>query len=523
MIQQEIATCENTHNHNTNNESPFLPTRLLAVGDDNGVQPHLVITDYRLKRRAPRYATLSYCWGPPEDAKAQSRTRAHNIEQRKAGFSLHSVTNVIRDAIVVARTLSIPYLWVDSLCIIQGDRQDWERESSTIKDVYRHAHLTICAASSPSCQEGFIQRKPKSITVQFESKVNPTIQGTFNIRVIGPATPCPYIDKGLDTTYDELSNIETRWGNRAWTFQEATLSVRKLTFCGSQLYYSCPDRVTCDTGIPQFPGCLETGLTRLPSDSRGIFQIWSDIVIEYADLDLCYETDRLPAISGIARMMGCGPEDYFAGIFKRFLAFGLCWVRGSTINSMNTTRSVVTNLHQTGTVPSWSWAARKQAVDIPVSPWDGRDETAGITAWTVPLGLDLFGEVKDGLVIVQGRLLPLPSNIMRGSSSPTRLHAPFEGSAFDYWGVFNNNERIAWVFLDWHMTGVEESGDDLFMLLLVSHLGVARGSRRERLGYGIVLHRSQMPTKYIRVGGFRTTRKGFALFRGLSIESVQIV
>ncbi|CCT73861.1 related to tol protein [Fusarium fujikuroi IMI 58289] len=522
MIQQEIAHCEDTHDHNVNNVSGFLPTRLIAVGTDKGVQPHLVITDYRLRRRTPRYATLSYCWGPPDDAKVQSRTRAHNIEQRKAGFPLDSLTHVIRDAIVVARTLSIPYLWVDSLCIIQGDRLDWERESSTIKDVYRYAYLTICVASSPSCQVGFIHRVPKSITVQFASKVNPTIQGTFNIRLSGLANPSFYIDKGIDKTFDELFNIETRWSQRAWTFQEAMLSVRKLTFCGSQLYYSCPDRATCEAGSPEDPGHLETGLTHFPSDARGRFQSWYEIVTKYAALDLCYETDRLPAISGIARMMGYGPEDYLAGIFKQFLAFGLCWRRGSSISSMQTTRSAVINLHQISTVPSWSWAARKQAVDMMASPWDGRDETAGITAWTVPKGLDLFGEVRDSLAVVQGKLLPLPSNIIRGSSSPTRIHAPFEGSEFDYWSVFEKDQRVAWVFLDWHMTGIQQSGDELFMLLLTSDLSVS-GRPRQRLGCGIVLSPSQIPAKYIRVGGFRTTSKGFALFRGVNIETVQIV
>ena len=143
MIEQEIAHFEDTHDHNVNNVSGFLPTCLITVGADSGVHPHLVITDYWLKRRAPRYAALSYCWGPLDDAKAQSRTRVHNIEQRKSGSPLDSLTNVILDAIVVARTLSIPYIWVDSLCIIQGDRSDWERDSSTIKDVYRHAYLPI--------------------------------------------------------------------------------------------------------------------------------------------------------------------------------------------------------------------------------------------------------------------------------------------------------------------------------------------------------------------------------------------
>jgi len=32
-----------------------------------------------------------------------------------------------RDAVTIAHHLNIRYLWIDSMCIIQGDRDDWEK------------------------------------------------------------------------------------------------------------------------------------------------------------------------------------------------------------------------------------------------------------------------------------------------------------------------------------------------------------------------------------------------------------
>ncbi|KAG4433188.1 hypothetical protein IFR05_011323 [Cadophora sp. M221] len=55
------------------------------------------------------------------------------------------------DAIEVAKRLGLRYLWIDSVCIIQDDEEDWERESSKMADVYQNSYITIaatCAADS---------------------------------------------------------------------------------------------------------------------------------------------------------------------------------------------------------------------------------------------------------------------------------------------------------------------------------------------------------------------------------------
>lgn len=266
LIQQELDQSQRYHRHNVDNSNNFLPTRLIDVGDDiRGISPRLVVTDYRLRRRAPRYAALSYCWGSPSDSATQFKTEKETFKDRITGFPLHSMKKVMRDAIVVAKTLSILYLWIDAVCIIQDDQTDWEKESSTMRDIYRYAYVTICTPASASCNMGFLERRRKAISVPFESKICPTVQGSFNLRASGLASPAPYIDEGLDFTFEEMFIPEAKWSKRAWTFQESMLSVRKLYFGSLQLSYSCQDHTRSDTGSSGLPGFGEQGMPHLPN------------------------------------------------------------------------------------------------------------------------------------------------------------------------------------------------------------------------------------------------------------------
>lgn len=104
-----------------------------------------------------RYAALSYCWGPSEDAQLQSKTTKETHVRHLESLDFESLSPVLKDAVKVTRNLSIPYLWVDSLCILQDDISDWERQCRQMNDIYGKACITLIAASSSTCQEGFLQ------------------------------------------------------------------------------------------------------------------------------------------------------------------------------------------------------------------------------------------------------------------------------------------------------------------------------------------------------------------------------
>jgi Heterokaryon incompatibility protein (HET) len=63
------------------------------------------------------------------------------------------------DAIVVTKALGLRYLWIDSLCIIQDDEDDWLAESKTMGTLYERAVVTLAASTAPDSTHGlFLER-----------------------------------------------------------------------------------------------------------------------------------------------------------------------------------------------------------------------------------------------------------------------------------------------------------------------------------------------------------------------------
>jgi hypothetical protein len=51
---------------------------------------------------------------------------------------------------MVCRWLGVQYLWIESLCIIQDDENDWEEEASRMDAIYENAFFTIAAHGESS-------------------------------------------------------------------------------------------------------------------------------------------------------------------------------------------------------------------------------------------------------------------------------------------------------------------------------------------------------------------------------------
>jgi hypothetical protein len=58
--------------------------------------------------------------------------------------------------------MDLTYLWIDSFCIVQNDREDWQLESAKIASIYENSTMTIAATkSSESTQGCFTELDPK--------------------------------------------------------------------------------------------------------------------------------------------------------------------------------------------------------------------------------------------------------------------------------------------------------------------------------------------------------------------------
>jgi hypothetical protein len=130
-----------------------------------------------------------------------------------------------RDAIEVARRLQIRFQWIDSLCIIQDSRADWEEEAVKMVDVYRYSFCTLAAVGAAECDGGlFMQRNENLVQPEAFAIDRPW----FNARYIA-IDPSSWLE---DYHISELNS-------RGWIFQERFLSPRTLYFGIHQLVWEC--------------------------------------------------------------------------------------------------------------------------------------------------------------------------------------------------------------------------------------------------------------------------------------------
>jgi hypothetical protein len=97
------------------------------------------------------YATLSHCWGKIED-KLMLMVE-NNIDWKKE-IPQFGKLKTFQDAIQIARRLGIWYIWIDSLCIIQNKKEDWQAEASRMSNVYKYSSCNITATSARSDMGG---------------------------------------------------------------------------------------------------------------------------------------------------------------------------------------------------------------------------------------------------------------------------------------------------------------------------------------------------------------------------------
>ncbi len=128
-----LAACRSDHEQCRAKDVSFQPTRLLYLGDKDQEIIRLVENE----ASCTAYAALSHRWS---DETQQVRLELHNMAHRKQdGIRLSEFPPMMQDAISVLRRLSIFYVWIDCMCIIQDDKDVWRREAATMALVYANA------------------------------------------------------------------------------------------------------------------------------------------------------------------------------------------------------------------------------------------------------------------------------------------------------------------------------------------------------------------------------------------------
>ncbi|KAE8347136.1 heterokaryon incompatibility protein-domain-containing protein [Aspergillus arachidicola] len=98
-----------------------------------------------------RYICLSYCWGAegsPVQLKKATLSRFQQHIERK------TLPLTFQHAIHVTRQLGVKYLWIDSLCIVQDDSEDWREQCPRMAEIYHNAYITLAASAAPNPRAG---------------------------------------------------------------------------------------------------------------------------------------------------------------------------------------------------------------------------------------------------------------------------------------------------------------------------------------------------------------------------------
>jgi hypothetical protein len=186
QVSKWIKECDHSHaSCNNAAKSEWVPTRLLDLqfGDLSAVR--LVKTEDE-GTRGP-YVTLSHCWGPKTKENEFLTTQGETeIEYMTKGIKVSKLSTNFQQAISVARFIGVRYIWIDSLCIIQGTHSDFHKEGQLMHKVYRNSYCNIAAADSEDSRGGlFRPRDPSCILPgRYQGNGSSTMLGTTPWRIV---------------------------------------------------------------------------------------------------------------------------------------------------------------------------------------------------------------------------------------------------------------------------------------------------------------------------------------------------
>lgn len=322
-------------------EHTLLPTRLIRIPPLEN-EP---LTLHNTKGMRGQYAAISYCWGSGSVLKTSQAT----LDDRVSGFPTSSLPMVLQDAVRLVRAFGLTWLWVDALCILQGDAADWSRESALMAEVYGNSAFTICADHAQSTDTGILLPRHLPVSHSFGSDVNTAL--------------CLQLISG---DWDHMCDQAVY--QRGWAFQERILAPRVLHFFEDQIAWECNTTLYREGFRGREPRpkghfaknllapyfhqnrfcaiALETGHGK-DMDLQVRLKRWNSVIQEMSVRHFTVSSDTLAAVSGLASAIQVpGLGKYFAGVWEHNPFLSMVWhVRYAQSPSPTTYRA-----------PSWSWA-----------------------------------------------------------------------------------------------------------------------------------------------------------------------
>lgn len=394
------------------------------------------------KGRKADYVALSYCWGTPRrpemmlfgpgsKGKKGEPDPEPNLEAHKSRIVFSDMPKTLQDAVIITRGLGFKYLWIDSLCIVQGDDMEWRKENLTLGDVYSRAILVIAASCADSMDAGFLNH-PRT------GNQGPTGAEENMAQNCEPACLRPL------TLKDEPLN------RRAWALSEAALSNRIVHFTSNGMIWECNELRRHERGqfqlvdqndadsfrmLRETDTAQECSITDLYSKWKTFVEHFTQRTINSTPKERDKDHRRMLAIARVAKRFSevCWQlfhreESYVAGLWEGDLRMSMVW---SVEKGLLEEASVEWRRPVTHMAPTWSWASIEGTVSferfvsfessiihvkVAMEPCCAVTPSEHPTSW---------GEPRRGKLVLQGKVLhnlSIASHLPIGSDPVTRHH-----------------------------------------------------------------------------------------------------
>ncbi|KAL2684498.1 hypothetical protein Neosp_005576 [[Neocosmospora] mangrovei] len=306
-------------------ENAGLPTRCVEVtrGSDGMRSVRLVETG----QKCGRYITLSHRW---TSITVEISTTRLNYGERLTGGNLERLTRLFENLFDLAEMLGVSLVWIDSICIIQDDVEDWRNEASKMAQYYQSSLFSVTG---------------------FETNME---MGLFTApeRGIPQLARLPYRDRdGTPKGYFYIARAEDHEAEAQCT--QHVVNSELLTRGG---------KVSLLEGSANLIFKSKLRLDNL-SIPKLVFSQWMVTAHLYSGLALTKASeDRLIALSGIAKefskalgRVGVAESavdgQYLSGLWRGDLWKGLLW----EVNGVN--------IHpRLSSIPTWTWASVMHSV-----------------------------------------------------------------------------------------------------------------------------------------------------------------
>lgn len=325
---------------------------------------------------------------------------------------METLPPTFRDAVRVTRALGHRYLWIDSLCILQDSFDDWDIESSRMRDYYKNAILTIAADDTEGDHDGFLDRHrfsdKNAIAVPFrvskadeKGKLNSTLSDNRFVyfsherREAAPRPAGGHLVK------------------RGWTLQEDILAVRTIHYENRWLRWECQKHRRVESLAGEFStwDLMKYMFLQGPENPvTGNERSWYKIIQRYLHRNLTLREDKFPAISGIvSEITKRTGFAYLAGIWLEDIHIGLAWYLEG-----------IGDKSGSYIAPSWSWASFKMPINYPIYIAHFDNHSRGVDLdFGAPMpveliasditlrGKDAFGQITHATILLRGLWLQL--------------------------------------------------------------------------------------------------------------------